>query len=128
MTRQAQYIAAWRDRLHRESQLRQSDRADALQIARTCAEYLVTQFGVRRVYLIGSLLPDGLFHSRSDIDLVVEGLPPERYVRALADISSLSDRDIDLIPMEDASPEMLAHVRTCGRVLYERSAISASEI
>ena len=50
-----------------------------------CASLLKNKYNVKRVYLIGSLIK-GIFHDRSDIDLVVEGLPPRLYIKALSEL------------------------------------------
>jgi len=59
--------------------------------------------GVRRVWLVGSLVEKDRFHARSDIDLVVEGLPGERYMEVLTEIYDRlpSGWDLDLIRIEE---------------------------
>lgn len=54
-------------------------------LARRCAQFLRSKYKVKRVILIGSLVK-GFFHDRSDIDLVVEGLAPELYIKALTEL------------------------------------------
>lgn len=67
------------------------------------------------------MLPDALVHRRSDIDLALEGLPPEKYMRALTEIWELLPPgfELDLVPLEDAFPEMIERVQSQGEVLYE---------
>ena len=55
------------------------------QIARKCTSVLGKKYNVKKVYIIGSLAR-GVLHDRSDIDLVVEGLPAELYIKALTDL------------------------------------------
>lgn len=62
--------------------------ADALAVARNCADRLRTRFGAERVIIFGSVTGDTPWHGRSDIDLAVEGLPPELFWRAWADLSA----------------------------------------
>ena len=59
--------------------------------------------GVRRVWLVGSLVERDRFHERSDIDLVVEGLPSERYIRVLTQIYDRlpAGWELDLIRLEE---------------------------
>lgn len=57
--------------------MKRDDRArrqQAQEAAQACARLLKEQFGAREVYLFGSLAGKSLWHSRSDIDLAVEGL------------------------------------------------------
>jgi len=72
-------------------------------LAKECAKLLKEKYNVKRVFLIGSLIK-GYIHERSDIDLVVEGLPQEFYLKALVDVSNVVDWkvEVNLIPFEDA--------------------------
>jgi predicted nucleotidyltransferase len=86
--------------------------AEALKSAQTCAELLKRRFGARRVILFGSLIGQGPWHDRSDIDLAVEGLAPTDYFRALSACWELLPQGIhlDLVPLEDARPELRARI------------------
>ena len=75
----------------------------ALADAHKIAGYLTKQFEVQ-VFGIGSLFdPDRIFGPNSDIDLVVEGIPPERFFSITAAAASLSSFDVDIIPLEKAN-------------------------
>lgn len=78
---------------------------------------LVERFGARRVVLFGSLL-SGRLHERSDIDIAVEGLAPERYWEALWRCSEALGHDVDLVPIEGASPALRETVEVDGEVLH----------
>jgi predicted nucleotidyltransferase len=110
-------IRAWRARLQREQDELKKLETEARAQARSCAERLVARFGVRQVYLIGSLARQGSFHEGSDIDLAVAGLAPEQYWAALDQVAALADREVELIRLEDAGPEMAAHVAAEGILL-----------
>lgn len=75
---------------------------------------LKERFGARRVILFGSLAGQGPWHDRSDIDLAVEGIAPEEFFRAYSACWDLVTRDLsialDLVPLEDAYPEMRARI------------------
>ena len=122
------YIFAWRERLRQEDDALRAAEAEARRSAQVCAERLVTAFSAERVYLTGSLIRQGRFHSGSDIDLAVVGLRADRYMRALSEIAGLANREVELIPLEDATPEMRDYVLKEGVILYERSEISAVEV
>lgn len=81
-------------------------------------DLLVRGFGADLVALIGSLAHDGAFRPDSDIDLVARGLEGAALFEAGAALERLVGRDVDLIPFEDATPELLDELRARGEVLY----------
>ncbi len=89
-------------------------RIRALQIAEECKTLLKEQFGARRVILFGSLVGQGIWHDRSDIDLAVEGVPAEDFFKAYTACHRLLpsdlELDLDLVSLEDAYPEMVARI------------------
>src|SRR6056297_44636 len=79
----------------------------ALKEASAVARYLREHYGVE-VYGIGSLFePDRSFSKKSDIDLVVKGLPKERFFSICAEAAELSRFSIDIVPYEDANELLL---------------------
>lgn len=72
-------------------------------LAKKCARLLKNRYKVKKVFLIGSLVK-GPFHKKSDIDLVVEGLVPELYIKALTELYDLlpAGIELNLFPFEDA--------------------------
>jgi uncharacterized protein len=78
-----------------------------LEIARQCTQILKEQFGVQRVVLFGSLLDLDQMSWRSDIDLVVWGLPEADFLKAGAAIERGHDFSIDLIEIQHAKPHVL---------------------
>lgn len=88
-------------------------RQQALEAAALCAGVLKEQFGARQVYLFGSLAGQSPWHSRSDIDLAVEGLDPQKYFPALSALLQLLPEglELDLVPLEEAPPELVARIK-----------------
>ena len=82
------------------------------------ADVLAREFSVRKVVLFGSIAR-GLAGSYSDIDLAVEGLPPEQTFRAMARAADVAGRNVDLVPLEDARPEVLAIIEREGEVIRD---------
>ena len=81
----------------------------AWALARRAAMLLKQQYGATRVVACGSLAHGAWFSSRSDIDLMAEGIPPEKFWRAWAALDPLSsDFEIDLIAGEAVASNMLA--------------------
>jgi uncharacterized protein len=115
------YRRAWRERDEELARQREKRREEAFRYAKVCAETLAREFAVRRVYLFGSVLSSERFHNSSDIDLAVEGLGPGReYWKALAMLWQRlpCGLGIDLIPLEDAPPELVSRVEREGEILY----------
>lgn len=86
----------------------------ALQTAGQCIDLLKNRFGAKRVILFGSLAGQGVWHEQSDIDLAVEGLPSSEFFKAYSACLDLMPPelgwDLDLVPLEDAYPEMRARI------------------
>lgn len=114
-----QYVDAWRERLARRQSQRQMQAHQLREVAHACARRLVQDFGAGKVYLFGSLLEQDLVHDRSDIDLAVEGLEGELYFTALREVWALLPPgvELDLVPLEQARPDLARRVRTEGILL-----------
>ncbi|MEK6607112.1 MAG: nucleotidyltransferase domain-containing protein [Myxococcota bacterium] len=95
------------------------ERARVLALPPAAANALVREFGVRRVVAFGSLVWSERFHSRSDVDLAVEGIAPDRFFEAWSRLERLVGRSIDLIALESC-PELLR-----ARILREGRALGA---
>lgn len=90
----------------RRTRFAAGDREYAQADARRIADFLRKQ-GASRVVGIGSAFaPNRRFTKRSDIDLVVEGLPPRRFFRALAEAADMTAFELDLTPAESATDYM----------------------
>jgi len=114
-----EYVEAGRRRFALARREDEARAARALEAARRVAVLLVREFRASRVTLVGSLAV-GAFGSRSDIDLVVEDLPPARFFAACA----RADREagefaVDLVPVECAGDLMRRRVATEGKVLAD---------
>lgn len=120
------YIEAWQKRLRQERKALDQAAQQARKQAQVCAKALGEEYRAERVYLIGSLARGSSFHPRSDIDLVVAGIAPERYFAVLADIAERASREVDLILLESATPALLECVANEGVLLYERTEIPAA--
>lgn len=59
--------------------------------------------GAREVYLFGSLAR-GDWQADSDVDLAVEGLPPQVFFAATAKAADLIDRPLDVISLDPPTP------------------------
>lgn len=92
---------------------RERARADARRIA----AFLRAE-GAQRVIGFGSAFaPDRRFTPRSDLDVAVEGLPPERYYSVLAQAQEMTRFPLDLRPLESALDYLRESVRREGVLL-----------
>ena len=117
------YREAWRRRWAEEEarRARRQERAWAVaraaaRLLRAAARLLKERFGARRVRAFGSL-PTPWFRERSDIDLAVEGVPPERLGEAEAALAELApDFRVDLVPLEALrdAPRLLRRIEEEG--------------
>ena len=112
-----EYLEAYRARFAQARSEERARGAAALAVARAIAELLVGSFQARRVVLIGSLAR-GTFRWHSDVDLVVEGVPPDRFFAACAAADRLAgDLAVDLVPLEDAGSLIHQRVASEGKEL-----------
>lgn len=89
--------------------------AHAWEIANRAAQLLRERYNVSRVRVFGSLLHPNHFHSRSDVDLAVEGLAVHDYWDALADVLFLDDEiAVDLVDPDTCPPAIWARVEDEG--------------
>lgn len=96
------------------------DRKEELRrSAEKCVLILRAEYKIKRAFLIGSLAK-GLIHERSDIDLVVEGLAPELYMKALTELWDIlpAGVDLNLIPFEDAFKSLREKAVEEGELMY----------
>jgi len=92
----------------------------AHSILKKLVNILIEKYGVNRIILIGSLAGQNRFGFHSDIDLCVEGLSDNRYFKAVGELLlEAGDFDVDIIPYENATPEMKRKIQK-GKVLYEK--------
>ncbi|MEL4897221.1 nucleotidyltransferase family protein [Crocosphaera sp. Alani8] len=80
---------------------------EGFNIAKKCAYLLKQKYGVAKVILFGSLLNHEKMTLYSDIDLAVSNLSEKDYFRAIADLDSGHNFEIDLVEIQKASPHIL---------------------
>lgn len=85
-----------------------SIRSDAMEKAKKIAAMLKESYGAKKVILFGSLVKSRYLHERTDIDLFVEGIKPEDFLRAGADAWAIARPfDVDIIPAERAEKAII---------------------
>ncbi|MGA1865803.1 MAG: nucleotidyltransferase family protein [bacterium] len=84
-------------------------------------DILIRKYHIKKIILIGSCLNENNFHSHSDIDLCVEGLPHNCFFKALGELLiEAGEFNVDLIPIEDANTRMKEYIKK-GKIIYEKS-------
>lgn len=116
--RSAPYVEAWRRRFAEQAEADRRYAEEAWEEARKAARFLADRYGVRRVVLFGSL-PAGRFRQGSDVDLAVDGLAPERFFRADAQLAWNASVPIDMKLFADCPLSLLERIDREGVVLHE---------
>jgi predicted nucleotidyltransferase len=80
---------------------------------------LVREFGASRVYLFGSLAREGRFHERSDMDLAVEGIAPERFFKAWAAAGAHSNVPVELVDLDEVGDSKRSLILKYGELLCD---------
>ena len=110
-----QYRRTARKRESEQKQAMARRRESAWLVARQAASLLKEQFGATRVVVFGSLAHGAWFHARSDIDLMVAGIPPEKFWRAWAALDQVSDGfEIDLVTDLELTERLRAAIEREG--------------
>lgn len=101
----------------KKSALETQRSSEARRLAETLAIELRERFGAEQVTLFGSLAR-GELTDRSDIDLAVWGIPPQKFYRAVAFVSGFSAHwRIDLVDGDDCSSSLLRSIEQEGIAL-----------
>ena len=112
------YLQYWQDRQVKQNLHNQKIAQQARQQLTPVIKLLIDEFRANKIILFGSLAK-GTFHQNSDIDLAVAGIEPSQYFKVLAQVNSISDRWIDLKPLESLEPHFLKRVLETGECLYD---------
>jgi len=87
----------------------------AWEVARKAVSLLHEKFDAKRILVFGSLLHRERFTHRSDIDIAVWGVPPEKFFKAVAKMIDLSQQfQIDLVSAEYCSERMRQKIEKEG--------------
>ena len=79
-------------------------------------EQCAAEFGVQTVWLFGSSLEEG--SEARDIDLAVEGLPPERFVDVYARLTWALPKPVDLVDLSEPTLSLAPIIRVKGKRIY----------
>lgn len=108
------YVEGWKKRRAAAQAEMAARKKAAYADAQRIAQALREKYGCTRIVGIGSTFNEKEFTEHSDIDLVVFGIPAQKYFSIAAAISGLTAFTVDLIPAEDARPFTLQIVAEEG--------------
>lgn len=98
------YVEGWKKRMAAAEAQMAARKKEAYADAQRIARVLREKYGCTRIVGIGSTFTEKDFTEHSDIDLVVFGIPADKYFSISAEIGHLTTFEVDLIPAEDARP------------------------
>ena len=97
----------WRQRFAADREQLEQTRQEGLAQAIKAAEVLRERWPqIRAMHLFGSVLDDG-FRSHSDLDLLVEGLPPAALLDAIRLAEEAGPLPVDLKRREDLNDDLV---------------------
>ena len=114
------YKKAWEKRRRKTADRNRRFSIQVREDARRIADHLGSRYGVKRVFLFGSILEEEKFNENSDLDMAVVGMKKADFYKALADISQMTEFNIDLKPLEDCAESFRKRVKEEGELIYER--------
>lgn len=101
----------------RRTQMLGHKRQQIIEALHTVAS-IAHQFGAQQVLVFGSILQEKKFHNRSDLDILVIGMPLSGWLPtllALEQVPALSDVAIDLKRAEELSEELVELIKNEGQ-------------
>ncbi|NJR71567.1 MAG: nucleotidyltransferase domain-containing protein [Synechococcales cyanobacterium CRU_2_2] len=113
---QLQYVDYWRSQRTKQRRRQQTIMRDAWHDVQRIATLLKRDFGATQIILFGSLLSN-CFHNQSDLDIAVAGLSSKQYWEALTAVNRLSQRWVDLKPLESLEPQFRDRVLARGQAI-----------
>jgi uncharacterized protein len=75
------------------------------------------EYGARKIWLFGSMLDADPETEPNDIDLAVEGVPPEKFFKLWGKLDSLFRKNVDLVYL-DNNPPIRHIIFKRGTVIY----------
>jgi predicted nucleotidyltransferase len=78
---------------------REQDRQRVLQQVLEWLQQTGREYGLDRAYLFGSVSQPGRFHEGSDVDLGVEAIDAVKQIEAIASLSLVLLREVDLVDL-----------------------------
>jgi predicted nucleotidyltransferase len=94
-------FSIWERNLARKAEDREKLRQAVLVRLDEALKALSEKYRWHKVFIFGSVILEGAFYEKSDVDIGIEGLNPLDHYAFVADISSLLERDVDVVLLEE---------------------------
>jgi uncharacterized protein len=91
----------WIEILQIQSETREKIRKKVWMQVEVALDTLSEAYSWDEVYIFGSLIREGKFSSKSDVDIAIKGLNKFQHFSFVGDFSLLLGRDVDVIRLED---------------------------
>jgi len=78
---------------------------------------LAPKYGFSKVYIFGSIVKEGRFRSKSDVDIAVFDLKNENFFRLMSDIYNFLGREIDLCQIEKIDKYLRKRIEETGTLM-----------
>lgn len=110
-----EYVEGYDRRKAAEQERRRRIAGEARAVVPRLAE-VCRRHGATRVRLFGSLVR-GRHGETPDIDLAIEGVPPDQYFDLWSELSRTAPVEVDLVDMAIAPPALLTMIQAYGEDL-----------
>ena len=111
----ATYLDGLRARARRAATEQVARRRAALNQAQRAASVLRERFGATEVLAFGSLVGSRASDDRSDMDLAVRGIAPERFFQVWLAATEVVDRPLALVDLDDCSARLRSTIQAEGQ-------------
>ena len=101
MNQEKSDFSIWERNLARKEEEREKLRQTVLVRLDEALKVLSEKYSWEEIFIFGSITCKGAFHDGSDVDVGIEGLNPLDHYAFVADISSLLERDVDVVILEE---------------------------
>ena len=96
-------FSLWKRISEEESSMMESRRRQVLRDVWNVLHRMSDKYSWEALYIFGSLIREGGFSKRSDVDIGVRGLDKLRHYKFTGDISIILNRDVDVVRIEECS-------------------------
>jgi len=78
------------------------------------AAQILKEFGAKEIFVFGSQA-DGTATKRSDLDLAVSGIPPEKFYKACGRVIMSIDHEVHIVDLDSSSP-FIDYLKSSGEM------------
>lgn len=89
-----------KDALQKKQTLNEIKRKQLLQKLINTLKEMNSKYGIKEIFIFGSLVKKMRFLENSDLDVAVKGLKSELFFKFMAEISYKMGKDVDVIELE----------------------------